>query len=94
MTAYKKFLLTWLVIMVIGFLIIFSFLYVSDQFVLPFLLFIFISQIFLSKIICPNCGAPVTYQGKIAGTRIYGGFLHRKCRACEWDLNKDLSGDR
>jgi len=90
MTAYKKNWLAWVCIMAIGLLLVWAALEVSNWFVLPFALFIYIPQFFLERITCPNCGTPVTYQGTIAGKRIRGGWIRKNCQECGWDLDKKL----
>jgi ribosomal protein S27AE len=66
-------------------------LYVSNWFLLPFFALIFSAQFLLKRIVCPNCGTPVTYQGTFAGFRVQGGFIRKKCQQCGWDLDKNLS---
>ena len=88
MTAYRKNLLAWAIIMLIGLSLIISALYISGWFLVPFFLFIYVPQFFLNRITCPNCGTPVTYQGTFSGIRIRGGFVRKKCQECGWDLDK------
>lgn len=87
-TIYQKNLIAWLCIMSLCFLFGILFLYVSIWFMLPFFAVVGGAPFFLNKIRCPNCGTPVTYQGTIAGLRIRGGFIRRKCQQCGWDLRK------
>ena len=89
MTAYKKNLLAWSCIMGAELLIIVAILYVSSWFLVPFFIIIYNARYVLYRITCPNCGTPVTYQGTIAGFRIQGGFIHKKCQECGWDLDKE-----
>lgn len=64
-------------------------LYVSNWFIVPFLALVFVGRFALRGIDCPKCGTPVTYQGTFFGVRIQGGFIHRKCQQCGWDLDKN-----
>ena len=92
MTAYKKNLVAWAAIMVIGLSLIWAALEVSQWFLLPFILFIYVPQFFLEKITCQKCGTPVTYQGTFLGKRIRGGFIRTNCQECGWDLDKPFDG--
>lgn len=92
MTAYKKNLVAWVVIMTVGLSLIWAFVEVSAWFTLPFALFIYVPQFFLEKITCPKCGTPVTYQGTFSGKRIRGGFIRANCQECGWDLDKSFDG--
>src|SRR5512135_2629666 len=90
MTPYRKNIRAWIIIMSIGFILILSALDVSSWFFVPFAIFTYIPQFFLNRITCPNCGTPVTYQGTFCGLRIKGGFIHKNCQECGWDLDKTL----
>ena len=92
MTAYKKNLVAWVVIMTIGISLGCAGLYVSQWFIVPFFLFIYVPNFFLEKITCPKCGTPVTYQGTFFGKRIRGGFIRKNCQECGWDLDKPFYG--
>ena len=88
-TAYKKNLIAWFCIMFLCFLFGTLFMYVSIWFMLPFFAVVGCAPSFLNRILCPNCGTPVTYQGTIAGLRIRGGFIRKKCQQCGWDLREN-----
>lgn len=88
MSTLRKNILAWLGIMVFGVLFIALALYVSIWFAIPFLAIVAGSNLVLQKIVCPNCGMPVTYQGESRGVGIFGGFIRRKCQNCGWDLGK------
>jgi hypothetical protein len=88
-TAYQKNLVAWACIMSLGFLFGALFMYASSWFMLPFFAVVGVAPFFLNRIVCPNCGTPVTYQGTIAGLRIRGGFIRKKCQQCGWDLRKN-----
>jgi hypothetical protein len=87
MTAYKRNLFAWACIMIVGLTLIALSLYVSTWFLAPFFGIVFFAQFVLKRIVCPKCGTPVTFQGKIAGVRIQGGLIRKKCQQCGWDLN-------
>jgi RNase P subunit RPR2 len=89
MTAYKKNLLSWAVIMTVGLSAGLASLYVSAWFLVAVAAVVYIPQFFLERIVCPNCGTPVTYQGTLFGKRIRGGFIRRNCQQCGWDLNTE-----
>ena len=88
LSAYEKNVLAWVVIMVLGLSAIFASLYVSNWFLLAFAAVAYGPQFVLKRIVCPKCGTPVTYQGQLFGFAIQGGFIRRKCQACEWDLRE------
>jgi len=90
MTAYKKNLWTWACIMVVELSLGFAALYISNWFVVPFFMVIYTIRFVLERIVCPNCGTSVTYQGILFGKEIRGGFIRRKCQKCGWDLDKEL----
>lgn len=90
MTAYRKNVVTWLCFMAVGLSFILGMLYVTEWFVIPFFILVASSYYIFNKITCPNCGTPVTYQGKLANFRIKGGFIRKKCQQCGWDLRKNL----
>ena len=93
MTAYKKLILLWAIVM-----FNFSFwgllgLYFSAWFVIPAFGSAFVANYYFKDIICPKCNTPVSYQGSIMGNPIHGGFINKKCMQCGWDLNKNLPND-
>ena len=90
MTAYRKNLLAWIAIMATGLTLGLAGLYVSQWFLVAFILFIYIPQFLLERITCPKCGTPVTYQGTFFGKRIRGGFIRRACQECGWDLDREF----
>lgn len=75
--------------MIIGLSLILAMLYVSNFLIFPFFILVFSSYYIFNRIICPNCGTSVTYQGKLAGFNIKGGFIRKKCQQCGWDLRKN-----
>ena len=86
-SAYEKFWLTTGLCTLIGF--VFGLISVETQSKLSLLLFFawaFIASYLIHQIKCPNCGAPLTFQGKLLGLPIWGGFAHRKCKSCEVSL--------
>jgi len=89
MTAYRKNLLAWVVIMAVGLALGLAAMYVSQWFLVLFFLFIFVPQFFLREIKCGTCGTPVTYQGTLLGRRVQGGFLRRFCQQCGADLDRE-----
>lgn len=89
MSAYNRFVRAWLYIMAAGFSFGSLGLYVSPWFFVLFFAIVFIIPRALDGINCPNCGTPVTYQGSLGGYKINGGFIHRYCRNCGWDLKKN-----
>jgi hypothetical protein len=66
-------------------------LYLSAWFAVPFLALVFFMPFVLKGIICPKCGTPVTYQGTFFGVQVQGGFIHKNCQQCGWDLNTKYS---
>ncbi len=76
--------------MTVGLALIAAALELSHWFFVPFVVFIYVPQFFLERIVCPKCGTPVTYQGTILGKRIRGGFIRRHCQECGWDLNRSF----
>lgn len=87
MTPLRKNQFTWLTLMLVGLLLIALALYVSNWFILPFVALIFGGQFILGRIVCSQCGTPVTFQGQLFGKSVYGGFIRRRCQACGADLN-------
>ncbi|MGH9439289.1 MAG: hypothetical protein ACRD22_15690 [Terriglobia bacterium] len=62
-------------------------IYVSKWFIVPFFASVFIPTFFIDRIVCPKCGTPVSYQGSLAGKRLRGGFIHKKCKKCGSNLD-------
>jgi len=89
MTAYRRNIVAWVCIIALELLIGISAIYISNWFIVPFLIIIYTIQFILERITCPNCGTPVTYQGTIAGIRVRGGFIRKRCQQCGWDLDKN-----
>lgn len=90
MSAYRKFVQAWLVI--IGVALGFGALglYLSPWFLVPFFATVLIlPRALLKGIACPNCGTPVTSQGSLGRFQISGGFVHQRCRSCGWDLKHE-----
>lgn len=51
-----------------------------------FFAWIGIGSFLLTQIRCPNCGAPVVYQGEVGRVAIYAGFVRHNCQKCGIDL--------
>jgi rubredoxin len=90
MTAYRKNIAAWIIIGAISIPAILATLYISNWFGLILVLLIGGGRFILNEITCPNCGTPVTYQGSLLGFRVEGGFINRNCKACGWDLDKEV----
>jgi len=88
MTAYRKNILTWVCIITVELIIGACGIYESKWFLAPFFMLILLVPAILRKIVCPNCGTPVTYQGTVAGLRIQGGFIRKNCQQCGWNLDR------
>jgi len=88
MTAYKKNLLAWALIMAVGVALGLAAVYVTSWFLVPFFAVVVSVRFVLNRITCPNCGTPVTYQGEFRGIAIWGGFIRRHCQKCGFDLNQ------
>ena len=88
MTPYRRFLRTWIYIGSVGLGFGLMAMYLSQWFLIPFVGSVLVLPRALDGIVCPQCGTPMTYQGSLCGFRIRGGFHHKRCRACGWDLNK------
>ncbi len=86
MSAYTKNVLSWIVLMAVGLSAIAASLYVSAWFLIVLAGVIFGARFVLERIVCPQCGTPVTYQGTLAGMRVHGGFIRRQCQQCGRDL--------
>jgi len=92
MTAYKRTLFAWACILTVELTIAALGLYVWKWFLVPFLVLVYFIPFVLERITCPNCGESVSYQGKVIGMTIRGGFIRRKCQKCGWDLNRNKTG--
>lgn len=44
----------------------------------------------ISKVKCPNCEMPISYQGRILGIPFYAGICRAKCANCDYDLTKEI----
>lgn len=51
----------------------------------------FVASYLMFRVKCPNCGTSVTYQGKIVGLPILGGYAHSKCKVCAYDFTTSNS---
>lgn len=85
-TRARFYLITILVI-VIGIAAI-PFFFDPDGTYFSFVFFgwICIGSFLVFQVKCPNCGTPVVYQGKVAGVRMYAGFVRKQCQCCRYDL--------
>jgi hypothetical protein len=88
MNVYQKTMWAWICVAVAAAASGLSAMYVSGWFVLPFFGVVFGGGFVLRRIECPKCGTAASYDGTLAGRRFYGGFIHRNCRRCGWDLKK------
>ena len=89
-SAYHRGLMTLALAMLLGWLFGMLFIYISDWFGFPFFLVILGAYFVVRKIVCPNCGTPILYQGSIWGMAVEAGFIRKKCQKCGWDLRKNL----
>ena len=91
MTALNKNRFAWAGIMVAGFCFGLGAMYLSAWFVVPFFVNVFGAHLILERIECPNCGAPLTFDGKRFVDRIGAPstWMRKTCAACGWDLAKD-----
>lgn len=90
MTTYKRNVSAWAIVIVGGFASILLTVYVSKWFIAPLAVVVYGSHIVLRRIVCPNCGTPVTYEGEGAWERFRppSAFLRKRCAKCGWDLNE------
>jgi hypothetical protein len=90
MSAYRKFIQAWIIIMSVALASGVLGLYLSPWFLVPFFAAVVVlPHALLKAIVCPSCGTPVTYQGSLGGFKISGDFVHRRCRNCGWDLKRE-----
>jgi hypothetical protein len=80
--------MAWALFMLVQITFIVGALYLSSWLLVPFVIGVLTAPLLMNRIVCPNCATPVTYQGDVAGFRIKGGFVHRTCRQCGWDLDQ------
>ena len=85
-SAYEKYLMTWIYMMVVEMTLGLFAMYYSNWFVAPFFLVIFSGRYFFLKIKCPKCGTPVIYDNTPANLQIFALFFRPKCTNCGWDL--------
>ena len=68
-------------------------LYLSNWFLAPFFAVILGMNSAIKGIKCPNCGTPVTFQGRIFGFAVHAGLIKHECQNCGWNLDSNESGD-
>jgi hypothetical protein len=94
-SAYARNIRAWLLIIAVAMTLIVAALYVSSWFSVLVFALVFALPHVLKRIVCPQCGTPVTYQGNINTLRVTGGFIRTKCQACGWDLRRTIEqGER
>lgn len=88
MTPYRKYLAAWALIMGVGMLLILASTYLWPGLVALFLAWVFAAKPILDNVTCPNCGAPLYYNGpRFAERRSPPNIFSRTaCRACGHDL--------
>lgn len=88
-----KFLYTFLICIIIELVIVAFALDSTQSFIqiAPFIWFLITTYI-IYNIKCPNCGAPVVYQGKLFGVSFFAGICRNKCASCDYDLTKKAVG--
>lgn len=87
MTAYHKYLLTW-VALFLSMCLLFSIF--NDSPYIDFMFFgtLGIGSIVIHRIVCPRCGTSIGYGGRFKGVRMPRSFLDTGCNECGQDLNK------
>ena|SRR5215469_9223289 len=85
-TVYQKVIATWVCIFFFGLIFGTLFLYGSFWFMIPFFAVIGIGAFFLNHIVCPNCGAHMTYEKSVLGVRVPLVFMRSKCKECNFDF--------
>lgn len=90
MSALNRNRFAWAVIMLTGFCLVLAAMYLSAWFVVPLFAIAFGAHLILRRIVCPNCGAPLTFEGNRLVDRFAppSGWMRKTCAACGWDLAK------
>lgn len=89
LTAYQKVIAAWAGIFSLGLLFGVLFIYVSTWFMAPFFAVVGIGSYFLNRVVCPNCGARMTYETSFLRVRVPLLFVRDKCKECGWDLKSN-----
>lgn len=91
MTALTRNRLAWAAFMLAGLCFGLAGMYISNWFVIPFFANVFGGGFMLNRIVCPNCGAPLTYEGPRWIDRVAApsAWWRKNCAACGWDLSKN-----
>jgi uncharacterized membrane protein len=89
LTAYQKVTVVWVSIFSLGLLFGTLFVYASTWFMIPFFGVAGIGSYLLNRIVCPNCGARMTYETSFLGVRVPLLFMRDKCKECGWDLKNN-----
>jgi len=90
MTALNKNRFAWASIVVAGVCFGLGAMYLSAWFVVPFFANVFCAHLILQRIVCPSCGAPLTFEGKrlVGRLGVPSAWMRKTCAACGWDLAK------
>ena len=96
MTAYKRNLLAWTAIMATGLGAIALSVYHSPWFVVPLAGVAYGGHRLLRSVVCPNCGAAVSFEGDKSRTRFRppGVLLRTHCATCSFDLDRPKGAGR
>ena len=90
MTAVNKNRFAWAGILVASLCFGLGAMYLSAWFVVPFFVNVFGAHLILRGIVCPNCGASLTFEGQGLVDRlgVPSAWTRKNCAACGWDLAK------
>lgn len=89
MSPNGRFTLTWIFIFLVAALLGVAMVkFQSYIFAAAFLSWVFVAGHLLSRVKCPRCNVPLTYDGHFLGIILHSGFHKSRCKACGHDLNK------
>jgi hypothetical protein len=89
MSPNGRFTLTWIFIVVIAALLGMAMVKLQSYILAAaFLSWVFVAAHLLSRVKCPRCNVPLTYDGQFLGITLHSGFHKTRCKACGHDLNK------
>ena len=88
MSALDRNRLAWAGILLAGLCFGLAGMSLSAWFLVPFFANVFGARFILERIDCPNCRAPLTFEGNRLVDRIGipSGWTRKTCAACGWDL--------
>ena len=82
-------LVTWGAMLAFAFLWLALAIYVSQWYLVGFVAILALGRLSLERIICPNCGKPITFEeGGARSLRHLLAPFKRFCANCGWDLRQ------